>query len=167
MNTTIDAVDVFFLICFIPAVIGGLMNGLVRQVASLVALILGIWAGWHFSSLVAQGIQVFIKNNDSLVNIISFAIVFIIVLILVNMIGRGLSKIVQLALLGWLDKLLGVIFGIVKYTFVLSVLIYFINSLNDLYSFIPDDLFSGSRLFPILEKIAPSVFPYLEKLSLF
>jgi membrane protein required for colicin V production len=167
MNTTIDAVDVFFLICFIPAVIGGLMNGLVRQVASLVALILGIWAGWHFSSLVAQGIQVFIKNNDSLVNIISFAIVFIIVLILVNMIGRGLSKIVQLALLGWLDKLLGVIFGIVKYAFVLSVLIYFINSLNDLYSFIPDDLFSGSRLFPILEKIAPSVFPYLEKLSLF
>ncbi len=167
MDTTIDAVDIFFLICFIPAVIGGLMNGLVRQVASLVALILGIWAGWHFSSLVAQGIQMFIKDNDSLVNIISFAIVFIVVLILVNMIGRGLSKIVQLALLGWLDKLLGVIFGIVKYAFVLSVLIYFINSLNDIYSFIPDDLFSGSRLFPILEKIAPSVFPYLEKISLF
>jgi membrane protein required for colicin V production len=167
MDTTVDAVDIFFLICFIPAVIGGLMNGLVRQVASLLALVLGIWAGWHFSSLVAQGITIFIKDNDSLVNIISFAIVFIVVLILVNMIGRGLSKIVQLALLGWLDKLLGVIFGIVKYAFVLSVLIYFVNSLNDLYSFIPDDFFSGSKLFPILEKIAPSVFPYLEELNLF
>jgi membrane protein required for colicin V production len=167
MDTTVDAVDIFFLICFIPAVIGGLMNGLVRQVASLLALVLGIWAGWHFSSLVAQGITIFIKDNDSLVNIISFAIVFIVVLILVNMIGRGLSKIVQLALLGWLDKLLGVIFGIVKYAFVLSVLIYFVNSLNDLYSFIPDDFFSGSKLFPILKKIAPSVFPYLEEFNLF
>lgn len=167
MDTTVSTVDIFFLICFIPAIIGGLMNGIVRQVSSLLALVLGIWAGWHFSSLVSQGITIFIKNNDSLANIISFAIVFILVLVLVNMIGKGLSKIIKFALLGWLDKILGLIFGMIKYAFVLSVLIYFINSLNNLYSFIPDDFFSDSVLFPILEKIAPSIFPYLKEINIF
>ncbi|MFA6770728.1 MAG: CvpA family protein [Bacteroidales bacterium] len=167
MGFSISTVDIFILICFIPAVIGGLFNGLVRQIASLAALLLGIWAGWHFSETLSQGIRLWFKTENSIINIISFAIIFIIVLILVNFIGKGLSRIIRFALLGWLDKLLGVVFGIIKYSLILSVIIYFVTSLDALYSIIPAHHFAESKLYPIIESIAPAVFPYLENVKIF
>lgn len=167
MGFSINYLDIFILICFIPAIIGGLVNGLVRQIASLASLILGIWAGWHFSEVLSQGIRIWFKTDNNLINIISFAIIFIVVLILVNFIGKALSGIVKFALLGWLDKFLGVVFGLIKYSLILSVIIYFFNSLNTLYHIVPAYHFDTSRLYQIIEPLAPSIFPYLQKVNIF
>lgn len=167
MGFSINYLDIFILICFIIAIIGGLINGLVRQISSLAALLLGIWAGWHFSELLSQGIRIWFKTESNLINIISFAIIFIIVLILVNLIGKAISSVVKFALLGWLDKLLGVIFGIFKYCLIFSVIFYFLNSLNAMYNIIPAHHFSASRFYQIIEPLAPAIFPYLEKVNIF
>lgn len=167
MGFSINYLDIFILICFIPAVIGGLMNGLVKQIASLAALVLGIWAGWHFSELLSQGIRIWFKTDNNLINIISFAIIFIAVLLLVNLIGNALSKIVKVVLLGWLDRILGVIFGILKYCLILSVIFYFVTSLDNLYDIIPAHLFANSRLYQLIEPIAPSIIPHLDNVKIF
>jgi len=167
MGLSMNFLDIIIIICFIPAIIGGLINGLVRQLATLTSLLLGIWAGWHFSELLAQWIRNWFNTNNNIINIISFAIIFIGVLILVNLIGKALSGVVKFALLGWLDKLLGVIFGLIKYCFILSVIIYFINSINNLYEIIPAHNFTSSSLYPIIEPIAPAIFPYLKNINIF
>jgi membrane protein required for colicin V production len=167
MGNTLNSVDVFLLICFVPAIIGGIMSGLVRQVASLVALILGAWAGWHFSALLAEGIKIWFKSDSELIGIISFALIFIAVVIVVNLIGKALSGIIKFVMLGWLDRLLGVIFAILKYAFIFSVAIYLLNSLDALYPFLPKHIIKQSALYPLLESMAPSLFPYLQKIHLF
>lgn len=167
MGFSINFLDIFILICFIPAIIGGLINGLVRQLATLASLLLGIWAGWHFSELLSQWIRAFLHSESKLIGIISFAIIFIAVLILVNLIGKALSGIVKFALLGWLDRLLGVIFGILKYCLILSVIFYFFNAINNLYEIIPAQHFASSYFYPLIEPIAPSIFPYLKNVNIF
>lgn len=167
MGFSINYLDIFILLCLIPAFIGGFLNGLVRQITSLIALILGIWAGWHFSELLSQWIRIWFESNNNLINIISFAIIFIVVLLLVNLVGKFLSKIIKIALLGWLDRILGIIFGILKYCLILSIIFYFISSLDNIFDIIPARHFTESRLYQLIEPIAPAIFPYLKNVQIF
>ncbi|MEA4867733.1 hypothetical protein SDC9_92645 [bioreactor metagenome] len=167
MGTLLNNVDILILLCFIPAVIGGIMSGLVRQLASILALVLGIWAGWHFSSLLSDGIKIWFKTENELLDIISFGIIFIAVIFAVNIIGKALSGVIKMVLLGWLDKLLGVIFAILKYSFIFSIIIYLLNSLDNLYPFLPHEMLAESTIYPIIKDLAPFLFPYLQKVNLF
>jgi membrane protein required for colicin V production len=164
MGHNVNLIDIILLICLIPALFGGVKSGFIKQVAALVALLAGIWAGWHFSTLFAESVNIWSDTNRILVKIISFAAVFLIVVFFVNLIGHSIHGIVNLVMLGWLDKLLGVIFAIVKYGFILSMLIYFIESINNLYSFLPRETLDSSRLYGFISSLAPTLFPFIDKL---
>ncbi len=165
MGYNFNPADIIILLILIPAFIGGIRKGFIRQVAALGALILGIWAGWHFSSLLSGWIKPLFDSESNLIDILSFTIIFIAVLFFVNLIGRAVAGVVKLVLLGWLDRLLGVIFAVVKYSFVLSILIYLLNSLDKLYNFMPKEVLAESKLYEFISSLAPAVFPYLQGLQ--
>ncbi|OJV21577.1 MAG: hypothetical protein BGO30_02430 [Bacteroidetes bacterium 41-46] len=161
---SLNAADIIILVCLIPALFAGFMKGLVRQVAAVLALILGVWAGYHFSDFVSSKLISWIDTDQNILNIISFAAIFIVVLILVNLAGRAAEGIVKMVLLGWLDKLAGVIFALVKYAFVFSIIVYLLESLDEILEFLPRETLDNSVLYGYLSKIAPAIFPYLKNL---
>ena len=161
---SLNTADLIILICFIPALFAGFMKGFMRQAAAVTALILGVWAGYHFSDFVSTKLATWIDVEPNTLNIISFAIIFIGVLILVNLAGRAIAGLVKLVLLGWLDKLAGIIFALIKYAFIFSILIYLLESLNELFKFLPKETLDNSVLYGYLSKVAPVVFPYLKNL---
>ncbi|MDX9782622.1 MAG: CvpA family protein [Bacteroidales bacterium] len=161
---SLNTADIIILICLIPALFAGFMKGFVRQVAAVLALILGVWAGYHFSDFVSNKLISWISVNQNILNIISFAVIFIGVLILVNLAGKAIEGLVKLVLLGWLDKLLGIVFAIIKYAFILSILIYILESVDELFRFLPEETLKESILYGYLSKIAPVIFPYLKNL---
>lgn len=163
---SLNIVDYFILICLIPAVIGGVMSGFVRQIAALAALVMGIWAGWHFSSIVAGGIRLWLGSDNFLIDIISFAIVFLAVLFGISMVGKAISKLLKIVMLGWLDRMLGVLFAVLKYNVIGSVIIFIIEKLDKIEPFLPTFTISQSKLYPIIASIVPKLFPYLEKINL-
>jgi len=164
MGASITVVDIILLICFIPAIIGGIKTGFVKQVAALAALILGAWAAWYFSDFFAHNVNIWLETNRVLTQIIAFAGVFLIVILFINMIGHAIHALVNLVLLGWLDKLLGVVFAFLKYAFIISMVIYFLESINDLYSFLPVETISQSKLYGVISSFAPTILPFIEKL---
>ena len=161
---SLNTADLIILICLIPAIFAGFMKGFVRQAAAVAALLLGVWAGYLFSDFVSTKLANWINVEQNILNIISFAIIFIGVLILVNLAGRAIEGLVKLVLLGWLDKLAGIIFALIKYAFIFSILIYLIESLDELFKFLPRETLQNSVLYGYLSKIAPVVFPYLKNL---
>lgn len=165
MGTSLIIVDLILLILFVPAIIGGIRKGFIQQLAGLIALILGIWAGYHFSYFLSGKLNIWLHSASSLVNILSFALIFIAVLIIVSLIGQFVSGVVKLAFLGWLDKILGIIFSIIKTAFILSIVIYILNSLDSLWSFLPKEDLAKSGFYSIIEQIAPKIFPYLKELQ--
>lgn len=166
MGTSFSIVDLIMLVLFVPAVFGGIKKGFIKQIAGLAALILGIWAGFHFSYFLSGKLNIWLDSISSFVNILSFALIFFAVLILVSLIGEFVSGLIKLVLLGWLDKILGIIFAVIKTACIISIVIYILNSFDHLWNFLPNEELAKSWLYTIIEQLAPKLFPYLSKLQI-
>ena len=161
---SLNVIDVILLICFIPAIIGGIRKGFVRQAAALAALVIGIWAGLRFSFFISDTLRGWMDTSNTIIDIISFTIIFVLVILAVTLVGRLIEGVVKIILLGWLNKLLGVLFAIIKYTLIFSVIICLISALDSLYGFLPDDLLGQSKLYAVVKSFAPKVFPYIQQM---
>jgi membrane protein required for colicin V production len=105
-------IDILFIICMVFALFKGYRNGLIVAVFSLVAIIVGL------------------AVSQSWLPFISFALVMIVVVILIRLGATALQKMAELLLLGWLNKLAGVVLYAVLYILVLSVLLFFAEKLH-------------------------------------
>ncbi len=137
----------------------GFSKGFVIQVASFAALILGIWGAYHFSAYTAN---VIFKNSDNqYIPIISFAITFVAIIILIHLLARLLTKVIKSISMNIFNRLIGGVFGIALYAFIISVLLIIVNRVDQEFSFLPEEEINKSVLYTPLSQFAPNIFPYL------
>jgi len=139
----------------------GLMKGLFVEIASLVALIGGVYGAIHFSNFVASFLESRVDWDEQYINITAFAITFIIIVIAIAMAGKALTKLADFASLGIINKLLGGIFGAGKITLILSVLLLVFNKMNATFPFTEDEDLESSVLYNPVKSLAPSLFPII------
>lgn len=117
-------IDLAFLITMIIAIFKGYTKGFIVGIFSFFAFIIGIAAALKLSIVVAHYLEPS-SINSKWIPAISFIIVFLIVVLLVNIGARILKKAITLVMLGWVDKLGGIILYILVYTIIFSVLLFF------------------------------------------
>lgn len=159
-----NVLDIILLICFIPAIITGLRKGFIAQVISIVSIILGIWMSFRFSALVSGWLGKWIEAPENILQIISFAVILILVILALAALGRLLEATVKIILLGWLNKLLGVVFAILKYAIILGLLLMLFDDINQTMNLVKPDVFAQSVLYRPFLDMADSIFPYLKGL---
>ena len=103
----------------------GFKNGLFVELAAIVALIAGIYGAIHFSYLVSDYLSQNLDWNERYLKIAAFLITFLLILFVVHLAGRLLTKIANIALLGTLNRIAGGIFGAVKVAVILGALLLF------------------------------------------
>ena len=123
-------IDLVFAVFIVLAVIKGYSRGLIVGLFSLVAVIIGIAAAMKLSVVVAGYIGREVKISEQWLPVISFIIVFIVVLLLIRLGARAIEKAVQLAMLGWLNRLGGIILYLVIYILVLSVILFYAEQMH-------------------------------------
>lgn len=162
----IGALDIIILVIIAASAVWGIFKGFVRQIVSIAALLLGVWCAFKFTAyLSAQAKELLsLSIAQNTLHIIMFVVIFILVMILAHFIGKGIEGIVKLSMLGWLNRLLGFLFGALKATIILSIAAYLINYINNMLHIIPQDIFSGSRGYAFLEHFHRNIFPFLEKI---
>ena len=101
----------------------GVVNGLFVELASLISLVLGIYFAVKFSSFMKEILMEYVKWNPNSIQIVAFILTFIVVVIVINLLGKFLTGIANFAFLGWLNKLGGGFFRVLKT--VLIVIIVF------------------------------------------
>jgi membrane protein required for colicin V production len=155
-------IDLILLILLLMAAIGGFRNGFIAELASLAALILGIWGAFQFSDITAK----FLVDNFNIhwehLKILSLIITFIVIVILVHIVGNVVNKMVEAALLGFINRLAGLVFGILKSMLVLSVILVVFDRINSDVTIIHEDKIENSRLYKPIRNLAPSIFPFIE-----
>ena len=109
--------------------IRGTMKGLFVEIASLFALVLGVFGAIHFSYFVADLIEPKVDWDEKTMNIVAFATTFVIIVLAISLAGKALTKLADFAALGMLNKLLGSVFGALKIGLILSVLLIVFNKL--------------------------------------
>ncbi|WP_439183019.1 CvpA family protein [Carboxylicivirga taeanensis] len=152
--------DIVAGILLILAIVKGFKNGLVIELASLAALVLGLFGAIKFSNITEQ----FLINHisSSYIGIIAFIATFIAIVIGVHLVAKVVDTLVSAIALGMVNRVLGAIFSLLKYAFIISVIIAILGSFEKSYSIIPEKQKSTSHLYEPLRSIAPSIFPYLQ-----
>ncbi|MFP4844358.1 CvpA family protein [Winogradskyella sp. PE311] len=143
--------------------IRGAMKGLFVEVASLVALVLGVYGAIHFSYFATGLLESNVDWNEKTINIVAFAITFIIIVLAISLAGKALTKLADFAALGILNKLAGGVFGALKIGLILSVLLIVFNKLNNTLPFMEKEDLEESILYEPVKSLAPMIFPNLIK----
>ncbi|NQX86507.1 MAG: CvpA family protein [Flavobacteriaceae bacterium] len=139
--------------------IRGLMKGLFVEVASLIALIAGVYGAIHFSNFAAEFLMEHVDWNEKTINIIAFAITFIIIVLVISLAGKALTKLANFAALGLLNKVLGGAFGGLKIAMILSIILMIFAEMNATLPFVSQEDLEGAVLYKPVKSIAPMVLP--------
>jgi len=154
-------IDTAIVIVLIISVVMGFINGLVKEVASLAALILGIWGAIKFSTFTAAKLYDYFDMTGQYVGIIAFLITFGIIVVIIHFIGILADKLVNAVALGFLNRLLGIVFGVLKSVLIMSVFFVILNAIDARKPFLPKERIEGSIFYNPISDIAPAIFPII------
>jgi membrane protein required for colicin V production len=136
----------------------GIQNGLFVELASIIALIGGLYGAIHFSYIIGDYLAAKMEWNERYISLISFLVTFFTIVILVILAGRLLTKIAEFAMLGFINKIAGGIFGMLKVAIILGAFLIFFDSINRSVKFINEDSKSNSFLYEPIKDIGALVF---------
>jgi len=139
----------------------GFRNGFIIELASLAALILGIFVALHFSIYAEEYLRDNFNIAENYLYIVSFVITFIIVAVVIFLVGKIINKLINIIALGFLNKLAGAVFGFLKTALVLSVILYFLNGFDTNSSIIKPEIKDESYMYEPIESIVPMIIPSL------
>jgi len=123
-------IDILFVILLIAAIVKGYTKGFIIAIFSLLAIVIGLAAAIKLSVVTAAWLKDAIHVAAKWLPVIAFAVVFISVVLLVRLGAKALEKTAELVLLGWFNKLCGIVLYAALYTVVLSVLLFYAEKVN-------------------------------------
>lgn len=151
-------VDIGILIFLFIGARAGYKKGLLMELISLGAFIVAIVAGVKLLDWGIGLLSQYINGLDHLMPVIAFAVIFIGVIILLNVIGKTVKQILDMTLLGSLDDIAGGALGLIKWAFFLSIIIWIFESIMGP---VPGNYVAGSYLFDTISLLAPKTFGLL------
>jgi membrane protein required for colicin V production len=155
--------DIVIAALLIFGFVRGVMKGLFVEVASLVALIAGVYGAIHFSYFIGDFLKEYVSWSEEYVSLAAFAGTFIVIIIVIAFLGKILTKLADFASLGVINKILGGVFGALKIGLILSVVFIFFGKINDTIPFMEKKTLEESILYEPVKKVAPTIFPSIMK----
>lgn len=156
-------IDLVLVIMLIIAAFQGFRNGLIIELASLAALVLGIWGAIKFSDWTAGFITKNTGFHSEHLSTIAFVITFIVIVILVHMLGKALDSIVKAVFLGFLNRLAGIIFGILKFAVILSIFLLIFDDIDENVHILPAKQKQESKMYAPMKQLVPTLFPFIKR----
>ncbi|MCM5662080.1 CvpA family protein [Galbibacter mesophilus] len=139
----------------------GFMKGLFIEVASLLALVVGIYGAIHFSYFVGDFLVEKVDWEPKYINLTAFAVTFIIIILAVSLLGKLLTKIASLAALGFLNRILGAVFGALKIAIILGAVLVFLDRGNETFGFIDQKALESSVVYQPVKDIGNFIFDWV------
>ena len=155
--------DIIFLVPLLFALYRGFKKGLIHMVASLLALILGIFGAMKLRPLFASMLESIFNVAPEHLNVIAFAVAFVTIVLAVHLVAFLVEKLVKAVALSLVNRVLGMAFGFLVTAFVISMILWPVNQVNQEKQIIKPERIEGSLLYKPLSAFAPAVFPYLKR----
>ncbi|WP_425462148.1 CvpA family protein [Muriicola soli] len=154
----VSFIDIVLGLLLLYGLFKGIKNGLVVEIASILALVAGLYGAIHFSYIVGNYLATHWEWNERTMSLVSFIITFFIIVIAVITAGRLLTKIAEIAMLGLLNKIAGGLFGALKVAIILGALLIFLESVNKSLRLVNEETKAESVLYEPIRNIGELVF---------
>ena len=113
--------DILIIVILGYSFVRGLFRGLVKELSSIIGVLGGFYAAYTYYKVLAGLLAGFI-HDTSYLNILSFLAIFCGVLIVIGVLGVIIKYLLNIAFLGWVDRIGGVVFGALKGVLIVSIL---------------------------------------------
>ena len=150
-------IDIIFFILLVIAVIKGISRGFIVAVFSFIAVIIGVAAAMKLSFIVAEWLHKSFNIDGKWLPVLSFLIVFMGVVLLVRWIANLIQAAIGIAMLGWLNKLGGIILYLFIFLFVYSIFLFYLTKMG----FIKDETIAASHTYVLVEPFGPKAVDVL------
>ena len=153
-----NPLDMVIIVIIAFCLIRGIFRGLIKEIASIVGVFTGFYAAYTYYGILAKLLSKWITNIPYL-NILSFLIIFSVIFIIISIIGVIIKYLLNIAFLGWLDRICGAGFGIIKGLLIVAVI------LIALTTFLPKGtpVIKNSLLSPHVTKISEKMVKIVSK----
>ena len=153
-----NSLDLFLLIPITLGFIFGLFKGLIKELISLVAIVAGIYGAKLFAPLVSKMLITTFAFSPGTAHPTAYIILFIVIGIGLLLAANAIDKIFDSLSLGGLNKLLGGIFGALKYALIVSVLLNVFDALDSRFNIVKHQTKESSIAYKPLMKFGPSLW---------
>jgi membrane protein required for colicin V production len=140
----------------------GIKNGLFVELASLISLLLGIYIAIRFSYIVREVLAGHVSWSPKYVEIIAFGLTFIAVVLAVHVLAKVFTKIMDFAFLGWVNKLAGGLFSVIKTILILSILFNLFQKININNMITKEETLDNSIFYNPIQETSKYIYPPLE-----
>lgn len=156
-------VDIIIVVPLVYAAWRGFKKGLIIEVFTLLALLVGIYAGIHFSDWTSARIEEYFDFDANYLPVIAFTVTFLAVGAMVFFAGKMLEQMIRVVNLSPINKIMGVVFGILKMVYTLSILIILLETYDERGDFIPEKTKENSLLYAPVKLTASATIPAIEE----
>ena len=153
--------DVLVFIILTYGLLSGFFKGFVVEIAGVIALIIGLIGSFKFSNILGNTIEIFIDWDPKTIQIVSFIFLFILIIYSISLLAKVITKTLNLIALGWLNRIIGGIFGILKWAVILSAFTLIISELNEIITIFSNFNFEDSKSYSLLNKIGNFLFEWV------
>lgn len=161
-TSAMNYIDYIIIILLAIAAVRGAIKGFIYEVASLIALIAGVWGAIKFSSATETFLVERLDFTSKFINIIAFALTFILIIVLVHFLGKAIEKAIESISLGVVNRVFGLLFSLCKTAFVLGIVVILIEKIDESIPFVPEDDVTSSKLYSPLRGVAVNTFPFIK-----
>lgn len=156
-------VDIIILVPLIFAAWRGFKKGLIIEVFTLLALLVGIYAGIHFSDWTSARIEDYFEIEANYLPVVAFTLTFLAVGAMIYFAGKMLEQMIKVVHLSLINKVFGVIFGVLKMVYILSIVLTLVETYDERGDFIPAEIKENSLLYKPVKLTASSTIPAVEE----
>tara|TARA_R110002049_G_scaffold116112_2_gene268514 strand:+ start:4514 stop:5050 length:537 start_codon:yes stop_codon:yes gene_type:complete len=157
--------DIIICIPLAWAVYKGFRKGLILEIASLISLLIGIWAAYKFSSLTGEYLIQYFTLSTNILPLVSFIVTFLLVVISIHFLARALERIIKLAALGLVNRLAGALFSFLKVGLIVGTLLYASSLIDGTFEIVPNDIKKESLVYEPIVSAPPKILPMLKDLD--
>lgn len=143
-------------ICLIILIYGsykGFKNGIVGELLSFLGILLGIYLSKTYYPIVDEYLATIFDSTNQLISLISVILIFSVTIILTKILSKVITKALNVMALGLLNKLIGSVFGLLKYLLILCIITFIFSQANDVFVFIETNKIEETQIFSKIQKI--------------
>ena len=125
---------------------------------------LSVYLAYRFSGFACDILKNYITVSETVLHVIGFAAVLVVVLLGVMLLSKLVTKVIEMASLGWLNKVLGLAFALCTTALVIAIVIILFDTVNVKFELVKSSILQDSVLYGHLKDFGYFVFPYLKQL---
>ena len=145
--------DIFLGLIIAWGAYNGFSKGLVKELASVLGIVIGIYFAKNFHPFLDLKLKPIFESEADFISILSSLIIFLLTIMIFKIIAKLLTKFLKLVALGLLNRIVGAVFGIIKSTLLLCIIIFIFSKINNITATIENATLNQSFLYTNIEKI--------------